>query len=121
MDSFLPRTPPPPQEVLKDIISPTYFIFLSQVSSARLSMELFSCYGRRFILFRQNNYWSNHIYACILRTFVRSENTKIWRQSDPPQGKVMGEEDAIIREYNREGCGDEEGVVPLMGEALEYV
>ena len=33
----------------------------------------------------------------------------------------MGEEDAIIREYNREGCGDEEGVVPLMGEALEYV
>ena len=52
---------------------------------------------------------------------MRSENTKIWRQSDPPQGKVMGEEDAIIREYNREGCGDEEGVVPLMGEALEYV
>ena len=52
---------------------------------------------------------------------MRSENTKIWQQSEPPQGKVMGEDSGVSREYNGEGCGDEEGVFPLMGKSLESV
>ena len=52
---FLPSTPPPPQEVLNDIIFLTHFIFLSQVFSARLSMELFSCYGGAISSFPTKN------------------------------------------------------------------
>ena len=75
-------TPPPREGVTANGISPTRSLFsVARISYVRLSMEPFSSHGRRFLLRRQikkkKEDSTNHIYARILCTFVRTENTKI--------------------------------------------